>query len=459
MEKFEDQWKINNIPDRDTQAHSVNNSQLKENFKIENTSSDKAEEKTPQEPSSSIEKVPHKQEAEKIIKHFQEELKKVEDLPQETEIKKWRKINECLRLLHDWLPFGYLDGFQGIENLMDVLEQAKSKLRISYPVIQENTSRQIALEMAFQYQLWEGKDQEKINIINNFIDKWLKDKSLFYQAGERFKNNALKTPEKYLEQRAKTGYTASEPPKEELLQEPDKISQWFVNQIGESLKLLGQREGTLSLVAKILALQNAPYDNGIDKLALNIENKNLQFNTLSEVRQIEEWKDETKIQYFTNLKAGLGVFPSMPLKVEFYEKLIEEKTKNLQPEEKELLFALLNTFESEIKNKATKEKLEQLKAKISQLTEKEKDKEKENPTPEVVKKAVEVIKKEEQSSQTKDKKKASTAPKIGGLGGWGKLGNIFGFSLIMFLILIFLGEFKLLEKATGWGGGGGKGKK
>jgi len=80
-------------------------------------------------------------------------------------------------------------------------------------------------------------------------------------------------------------------------------------------------------------------------------------------------------------------------------------------------------------------------------------KEKEIPKPEVVEKAKEFIKSEEK------KGKESIFQKMG---GWNTVGGIAGFSLMMFLILIFLGEFKLLEKATGieiGGEGKGKGKK
>ncbi|NMB92035.1 MAG: hypothetical protein GYA31_00110 [Parcubacteria group bacterium] len=77
-------------------------------------------------------------------------------------------------------------------------------------------------------------------------------------------------------------------------------------------------------------------------------------------------------------------------------------------------------------------------------------KEKEPPPPEAVKQAQEFIKKEEK------KGKDSIFNKMG---GWGTVGSIAAFSLLMFLILIFLSEFKLLEKATGFDLEGGGGKK
>jgi len=79
------------------------------------------------------------------------------------------------------------------------------------------------------------------------------------------------------------------------------------------------------------------------------------------------------------------------------------------------------------------------------------DKAKEIPKPEVIKKAAEFVKNEEK------KGKESIFQKMG---GWNTVGGIAGFSLMMFLILVFLGEFKLLEKATGIKmEGGGKGEK
>jgi len=79
------------------------------------------------------------------------------------------------------------------------------------------------------------------------------------------------------------------------------------------------------------------------------------------------------------------------------------------------------------------------------------DKEKQIPKPEAVTKAKEFIKNEEK------KGKESIFQKMG---GWNTVGGIAGFSLMMFLILIFLGEFKLLEKTAGIemkeGGKGGK---
>ena len=363
----------------------------------------------------------NQEKAEKIKAHFYEELKKVQDLSQETEIKKWRKTNECLRLIDDWLPFGYLDNFEGVDKVMEILEDSKSKLKISSPLIQEKTAQRIAHEMALQYKFWEKDNQTKIDKIDSFIDKWLKEKSVFYQRGEKFKNNALK--------------------------QPNKISQWFVDQISVGLKLIGQRDRTLNRVSRILALQNVPYSKDIDQLISNIENKNIRFESIAEVHKIEEWEDKTKLKYLMNFKVGLGPLPIMPLKVDYYEKLIEEKAKNLKPEDKTLLMTMLEELKAGTKNKEMKEKLEQLGKSISGVVEKEKQ----IPKPEAVKDATEFVKKEEK------KGKESIFQKMG---GWGTVGGVAGFSLMMFLILIFLGEFKLLEKATGIDlEGGGKGKK
>jgi len=97
---------------------------------------------------------------------------------------------------------------------------------------------------------------------------------------------------------------------------------------------------------------------------------------------------------------------------------------------------------------ADSKKQNQLIDKISGLV----DKAKEIPKPEVIKKAAEFVKNEEK------KGKESIFQKMG---GWNTVGGIAGFSLMIFLILIFLGEFKLLEKTTGieMEGGGKGGKK
>ena len=60
--------------------------------------------------------------------------------------------------------------------------------------------------------------------------------------------------------------------------------------------------------------------------------------------------------------------------------------------------------------------------------------------PQVIPQAAELIKKEE----TKGKKSSFQQ-----MGGWKTVGEITGFSLMMLLILIFLGEVKLVEKTTG----------
>jgi hypothetical protein len=80
------------------------------------------------------------------------------------------------------------------------------------------------------------------------------------------------------------------------------------------------------------------------------------------------------------------------------------------------------------------------------------NKEKQAAVPEDVEKAKGLIKKEEGKGKESLFKKA---------GGWETILSFGGFSLIMFLLLIFIGEFKIWEKATGWNldVGGGKGKK
>ncbi|MGC8651455.1 MAG: hypothetical protein ACP5RX_02490 [Minisyncoccia bacterium] len=115
-----------------------------------------------------------------------------------------------------------------------------------------------------------------------------------------------------------------------------------------------------------------------------------------------------------------------------YAKKLAELTKS-SPEKISLIELIKN-----------KNKLSEFANNISQM------KRKEPPLPEAVKQAREFIKKEEK------KGKESIFNKMG---GWSTISGIAGFSLIMLLILIFLGEFKLLEKATGIDLGGGGGKK
>ena len=80
------------------------------------------------------------------------------------------------------------------------------------------------------------------------------------------------------------------------------------------------------------------------------------------------------------------------------------------------------------------------------------NKEKKQQAPEAVEKAKELIKKEEKKGKESLFKKA---------GGWETALTFGGFSLTMLLLLIFMGVFKIWEKATGWNldVGGGKGKK
>lgn len=51
----------------------------------------------------------------------------------------------------------------------------------------------------------------------------------------------------------------------------------------------------------------------------------------------------------------------------------------------------------------------------------------------------------EETKSTKDKQEKSLFKKIG---GWETIGNFFGYSLLLFVILALLGEFKLLQKSA-----------
>ncbi|MGC8944417.1 MAG: hypothetical protein ACP5J8_02000 [Minisyncoccia bacterium] len=90
-------------------------------------------------------------------------------------------------------------------------------------------------------------------------------------------------------------------------------------------------------------------------------------------------------------------------------------------------------------------------------------KRKEQPLPETVKQTQEFIKQEfikkEDKNKQEDKNFTAFWNKIGGLE---TLGTFLGMGFLFFIILIILGEFKLLEKATNLDlnlNGGGKGKK
>lgn len=394
-------------------------------------------------------------EVEKIKIHFEDELKKIEDLPQETEVQKIRKANLAAQLIEHWLPFGYLDNFQGIDRLMEIIEESDSKIRFYSPLTREKIAQKVAYEMAFQYKLSSANDQTKIDTINSFVNKWLKEKSVFYRAADNFKKYISQPPEKYLELRAQRGYFIGEPSKEELNQKPDKITEWVIDKISNGLKSLGSKDKTLARVGEILASYvgedlegKIPYTGVIDQIISNIDNNNIKFNATARIKEIEEWTDQSKLKNWSYLKLGLGTLPTMPLKQEFLIKLVEENSENLTPEEKAIAVEILEQAKEVTKNKELKEEIEKIQNKLKGIEKQENS----QPTPEAVKNAEELIKKEEGKGKESLFKKA---------GGWETIFSIGGFSLIMFLLLIFMGEFKIWEKATGWNldVGGGKGKK
>ena len=418
-------------------------------------------------------------EAEKIKIHFQDELKKIEDLPQKTEVQKIRKANLAAQLIEHWLPFGYLDNFQGIDRLMEIIEESDSKIRFYSPLTREKIAQKVAYEMAFQYKLSNEDDQTKIDTIISFVNKWLKDKSVFYRAADNFKEFFEVFSNSSSEDNSELNHSPEESTPETSNQEnendnksnkfnkladnaidkiekiTDKVIIWASDTISKGLKSLGSKDKTLARVGEILASYvgedlegKIPYTGVIDQIISNIDNNNIKFNATTRIKEIEEWTDQSKFKNWSYLKLGLGTLPTMPLKQEFLIKLFEEKSENLTPEEKAIAVEILEQAKDRMKNKELKEQIEKIQNKLKEI----KKQENSQPTPEAVKNAEELIKKEEGKGKESLFKKA---------GGWETILSIGGFSLIMFLLLIFIGEFKIWEKATGWNLdiGGGKGKK
>ena len=148
-----------------------------EKGKAEETEKNKVEKQKEGKPKKKKKEKPASKE---IVAHFQEELKKLEDFPDQKEYQKIKKCDRALELIEDWLPFGYLDNFQGVTKILSIMEAAKPKTALTFGKIQKDVARKIAYEMAFQYSMGKKKDTKKIEIIRNFINEWLKDKKLTY---------------------------------------------------------------------------------------------------------------------------------------------------------------------------------------------------------------------------------------------------------------------------------------
>lgn len=406
--------------------------------KVEETEKNKPEN---QEKEKSKKEKKEKPASKEIVAHFQEELKKLEDFPGQKEYQKIKKCDRALELVEDWLPFGYLDNFQGVTKILSILEAAKPKTALTFGKIQKDIARKIAYEMAFQYPMWEKKNAGKTKIIRNFVNKWLKDKNSYYQAGKKWEDFWSKgTKKEYLQSRAENGYFfegnifGNATSKDRF--EPDKSLKSFAFSTGNLIKLASGRDQTLSEICNVLAAQGVAYRD-LRSLTNDIENQYIKQRTISQLLQIEEQTDDKKLAFFLKEKKRLGTFPQKPLKIGFLEKLVEEKinSKEISPQLAELLFNIIADSKEEAKNKEARGILGKLQSKVKNLNQEEVTKEQKELSPkaqQTINKAKEFVK--------KGKKKESI---------WGTIGNVAGWSLFLFLILFFTGEMKAIEKMTG----------
>ncbi len=377
----------------------------------------------------------------KIVNHFQEELKKLEDFPDQKEYQKYNKCNEALKLIEDWLPFGYLDDFQGITKVLSVMEKSKPKTAITFGSIQEKTARKVAYEMAFQYSKWKKDNALKTKTIQNFIDKWLKEKSYYYQAGENWKDFWSTLPEKYLQSRAKNGYSfegnvTGKATKEDRF-EPDKLQKSFEFSMRNLIKLAGGRDKTLSGICKILAAQGVAYSD-FSPLMQGIENQFIKQRTDSQLLDLEEQEDSKKLAFILKEKKRVGTLPLKPLKIKYFERLLEEEiaNKKIPPKQAELFLNVLANNKELLKNKEAREVLSKFQEKIKGFGQKQSAKEQSELLP----KEQKTIAKVKEFIKKKGPKKESI---------WRQTGAIAEYSFFLFIVLFFIGEMELIKKATG----------
>jgi|GEM_PF-2275963 len=373
--------------------------------KIENkqNKSEEAEEKEPKEQKEPKEKKEtQKYTPEEIKSRFLEELTKIKDLPNKTELQKRVIYKEARKLIEDWLPFGYLDDFKGINEVMNFMDENRPKTVLTFNYQKEKLAQEVAQEMAFQYKFWEKSNEEKTKAISKFINEWLKDKSYYYQGAEEYKK-------------------VLQPPEE--MGKPTKVEKWFTEETSALLKLLGQRDKTLSQISQILAMEGVPYTAGIQSLYDQIENQNIKRITVPKLRQIEEMTDKQRLELLAKTKKELGVLPKLPLKLEYYESLISSM-KTEDSEKAELMAVCASEISDKINQPEGEEQLEQLKNKAQEVIKKEQV----VSQPEAVKNAKEYL-----------KKKESILEKAAGLAGYG---------LLLFLVLVLLGEIKVGEAIT-----------
>ncbi|MGC8880994.1 MAG: hypothetical protein ACP5OX_01930 [Minisyncoccia bacterium] len=365
------------------------------------------------------------------LEHFKEELQKIKDLEKNTELQKRKTYKESMKLLNDWLPFGNLDNFNGIEELMEEMEKYRPKTMVTFNYQKEKLAKKIALEMALQWNKNEKSEDEKTERILQFVDKWLKEKSFYYQMAEGFKNYLLNPPKKYLKQKANVG---------EKLKEPSKVEIWFAREKSALLKLLGERDKTLAEVSKILALQSISFKTrGLRTITQAIENQNIKNNTLIKIREIEEMTKEVKKASLNEIKNKIQALPILPLKIEKYEKLYGEKPVRTTIEQFEEKISKEDALNLVLKGKEIAGELKKTpegRKIIEELQNKVKDilhKEKQQTKPEVISKAKDYV------DKNLDKNKKNW---------WSAVGGLAGYSLLLLLVLFILGEIKLGETLT-----------
>jgi len=382
------------------------------------------------------EKEPSKEEKfkpQEIANHFKEEVEKIKDLPKNTELQRWVAYKECYKLIKDWLPFGNLDNFEGINSLMEIMEENRPKTMLTFNYQKEKLAQTIAYQMAFQYGAWKKTPKEKTSIILNFVNTWLKDKSFYYQMAENFKSYLLEPPEKYFEYGEKYGYAYGI-----KLEEPTKSDKWLVNEIATLLKLTGKKDKTLSQVSKILAMQGIPYTEGISKIANNIENQSIKRVTEVKLRDIEEQTQEVRAKMLVKEYQKYGVLPELPLKIKYYEKYANSLKDKLPPEQLELITNLSQEILEEFKENPNAKKIMK---KIQQKAKEIKEKEKNIPKPEVVQKAKDFITKKSEKTEKEGIKKQKE-------NWWKYIPEMGGYSIALILVLLVYLLIKGGEKIT-----------
>lgn len=396
-----------------------------EEFEVKDQQQQKPEKEIQPLPATKKPKEMAEKEKKEWLVHLYEELKKIRDLEKNTELQKIKTYKEATKLLNDWLPFGNLDDFKGIERLMEIMEENRPKTMVTFNYRKEKLAKRVAVEMALQWDKNEKDTKAKIQRINDFVNKWLKEKSYYYKRAEELKDRISKTS------KAKKS----------------KATLWLAQETSTLLKLLGERDRTLSEVAKILALQDIPYrSQELRKIATAIENQNIKNATLVKVREIEEMPKTEKEKMFKQIKEKLQTSPELPLKIEMYEQIYgketEEEIKEKEKEKEEISLKELITKQdflnlllenTEIANQIAespegKALVEKVKNKIKEI----KGKQQKEIKPEAVQKAKEYI---EKTRGSKDKFSS-------------KFFGLLGYGLLLLLVLFILEEIKLGETLT-----------